>query len=125
MGVREGWWAAADSWAGYAAYVHWEQQSHPRSHPKAHPTLYLTHPAPCSEGTFIRRGSDEVASSIGRRVAEWTHLPEENAEDLQVSWHGCGVGGCGQVCTRMGFRWRIGFGQSRQQKPLTPQETQR
>lgn len=37
-----------------------------------------------SWGTFLTRGQDEVVYAIEHRVANWTHLPVENAEDMQV-----------------------------------------
>uniref|UniRef100_A0A061QZX7 procollagen-proline 4-dioxygenase n=1 Tax=Tetraselmis sp. GSL018 TaxID=582737 RepID=A0A061QZX7_9CHLO len=37
-----------------------------------------------SYGTFLRRGRDNVVSSIEERIALWTKLPVENGEDIQV-----------------------------------------
>ncbi len=32
-----------------------------------------------------RRGEDPVIAAIEERIAEWTHLPAENGEGIQVS----------------------------------------
>lgn len=37
-----------------------------------------------SFGTFLRKGSTPTIDAIERRVAEWSQVPVENQEDLQV-----------------------------------------
>jgi len=37
-----------------------------------------------SDGMFFARGQDEVIADIERRIAEWTHVPFENGEGIQV-----------------------------------------
>ncbi|XP_037479247.1 probable prolyl 4-hydroxylase 7 isoform X1 [Triticum dicoccoides] len=37
-----------------------------------------------SSGTFLSKREDEIISGIGKCVAAWTFLPEENAESMQV-----------------------------------------
>lgn len=37
-----------------------------------------------SDGSFIARGADEVIADIERRIAEWSHVPVEHGEGLQV-----------------------------------------
>ena len=37
-----------------------------------------------SDGTFIGRGANSVISDIERRISEWSHVPVENGEGLQV-----------------------------------------
>ena len=45
-------------------------------------------PIRTSNGTFIRRRSDSIISTIEDRVARFTHLPVANQEDLQVLSYG-------------------------------------
>ena len=37
-----------------------------------------------SDGMFFNRGHDDVIADIERRIAEWTHVPIENGEGIQV-----------------------------------------
>jgi prolyl 4-hydroxylase len=37
-----------------------------------------------SEGTFFSRQQDEVIADIERRIAEWSHVPVDNGEGIQV-----------------------------------------
>ena len=37
-----------------------------------------------SDGSFIARGADEVIADIERRIAEWSHVPVEHGEGMQV-----------------------------------------
>ena len=55
------------------------------------PLPHSRSPAPCrgpavrtSWGTFLSRAQDEVVFNVEHRVAAWSHIPVENAEDMQV-----------------------------------------
>ena len=37
-----------------------------------------------SDGSFIARGGDDVVADIERRIAEWSHVPVDHGEGLQV-----------------------------------------
>ena len=37
-----------------------------------------------SDGSFIARGADETIADIERRIAEWSHVPVEHGEGIQV-----------------------------------------
>ena len=37
-----------------------------------------------SEGTFFSRAADDVIADIERRIAEWSHVPEDHGEGIQV-----------------------------------------
>jgi hypothetical protein len=37
-----------------------------------------------SSGMFLRRGQDDIISAVEQRIAEWTLLPVEHGEGLQV-----------------------------------------
>ena len=49
-------------------------------------------PIRTSWGTFLNRAFDEVIQAIELRLATWTHLPPENAEDMQVGGRLPGLG---------------------------------
>lgn len=37
-----------------------------------------------SSGTFLQRGQDDIVAAVEQRIAEWTLLPVEYGEGLQV-----------------------------------------
>ncbi|GMH38511.1 hypothetical protein BSKO_06395 [Bryopsis sp. KO-2023] len=43
-----------------------------------------------SYGTFLKRNQNGIVKTIQSRIANWTHLPEINQEDLQVLRYGSG-----------------------------------
>ncbi|CAH2076577.1 unnamed protein product [Thlaspi arvense] len=43
-----------------------------------------------STGTFIRRGHDKIVEEIENRISEFTFIPVENGEALQVIHYGVG-----------------------------------
>lgn len=69
--------------------------------PTVHPEhVRSQHRAVMPPGTAIacparRRGEDPIIAGIEQKIAEWTHLPPENGEPIQVSSGAAGL--CGTV----------------------------